>query len=44
MFFEISLCFLLVNLDMIVIWTWLSVAFKRKFGFPEGALVEMFQG
>ena len=31
-FFEVSLVFLLVNLDMLVTWIWFSVAVQRKLG------------
>ena len=31
-FFEVSLVFLLVNLDMFVTWIWFSVAVRRKIG------------
>ena len=31
-FFEVSLVFLLVNLDMFVTWIWFSAAVQRKLG------------
>ena len=30
--FEVSLVFLLVNLDMFITWIWFSVAVRRKLG------------
>ena len=31
--FEVSLVFLLVNLDMFITWIWFSVAVRRKLGY-----------
>ena len=47
-FFEVSLVFLLVNLEMFVTWIWFSVAVRRKISYPRfqtelNPLAEMLQ-
>ena len=34
MFFEVSLVFLLLNLNMFATWVWFSVADRRNLGYP----------